>query len=463
MAIDWETERYDAPHNIPGDPAQVAALGKNYRDTADAIKAQAGNIRNLVNGGGWDSDSGREFQKTAGDTADKLEKAYSRYDAAAAALGANVAYPPSTGTWAMSLAHAQDMARAAITKGKEAQHNSKSAQRQIDQATAANGGKPDTSPAAARLADEKSSHDADLIDAEKAMQAARDLRDAQANRAADAIVSAYKNDGLKDSFWDKFKNTVEDLAVSLGHWAGVVAAIFGVLALVFSWVPIVGEVFAAIAAVASVVALVCDVINALDGNGTWMDVGIDVLGVLSCGAGRVLGEAAKGAKFLEVFNGFKGTQLAKGLRFAKAGEAAGLTGSKAGMLAAAKDGIAGLPKAFGGRSLAYGKAALNPMNYVNGMKDGAEAFKANGFLGGLKGAFRPAAFPQTMMSGAGAARYIAWGTVPVALGWSNLAPVKGNPFLNDTYGPNTPDLFGGLKKVAPFGSNGVGSDYKTTY
>ena len=462
MAIDWDTERYDAPHNIPGDPAQVAELGKNYRNTADAIRQQAANIRNLVDGNGWDSDSGREFQKKAGETADKLEKAYARYDAAAAAVGAAVAYPPSTGTWAMSLAHAQDMARAAIRKGQEAQHNSKTMQHQIDQATQANGGKPDTSPAGARMADEKSGYDADLLQAEKDMQAARDFRDAQANKAADAIVNAYKHDGLKDSWWDKFKDAAEDFCVSLGHWAGVVAAIFGVLALVFSWVPVLGEVFGAIAAIASVVALVCDTISALDGKGTWLDVGIDVLGVLSCGAGRLLGDAAKGAKFLEVFNSFKGTQLAKGARFAKAGEAVGYTGGRKAMLALAKDGIAGLPKFGGGRALAYGKAAVNPKLYIAGVKDGMNTFAAKGFVGGIKGAFQPSSFAQSMMSGWGATRYVAWGTVPLAMGWSNLAPVRDNKFVNDTYGPNTPDLFGDLKKVAPFGANGIGPTFETT-
>jgi hypothetical protein len=462
MAIDWDTERYDAPHNIPGDPAQVAELGKNYRNTADAIKQQAANIRNLVDGNGWDSDSGREFQKKAGDTADKLEKAYARYDAAAAAIGAGVAYPPSGGTWAMSLAHAQDMARAAIRQGQEAQHNSKTMQHQIDQATQANGGKPDTSPGGARMADEKSGYDADMLQAEKDMQAARDFRDAQANKAADAIVNAYKHDGLKDSWWDKFKDAAEDFCVSLGNWAGVVAAIFGVLALVFSWVPVLGEVFGAIAAIASVVALVCDTISALDGRGTWLDVGIDVLGVLSCGAGRVLGEAAKGAKFFEVFNSFKGTQLAKGLRFAKAGEAVGLKGGRASMVAASKGGIAGLPKFGGGRVLAYGKAALSPGKYIEGVQNGLGDIKDLGVLGAVKNGLHASNFPQSMMSGWGATRYVAWGTVPLAMGWSNLAPVKGNQFVNDTYGPNTPDLFGDLKKVAPFGANGVGSTFKST-
>jgi hypothetical protein len=460
MATDWDCEVYNAPQNIPGDPDQVGQLGKNYRDTADAIKAQASNIRNLVNGGGWDSDSGREFQDSAGKTADKLEKAYSRYDAAASALGTGVQYPPSGGgPWAESLAHAQDLARAAIRKGQDAQHAGKQAQTQIDQATAANGGKPDTSPGGVRMADTKSGHDADMLQAEQDLQAARDFRDAQANKAADAIVAAYKHDGLKDSWWDKAKDVIEDIAVVLGHWAGVVASIFGVLALIFSWVPIVGEVFAAIAAVASVVALVCDVINALDGNGTWLDVGIDVLGVLSCGSGRLLGDAAKGAKFLEIMKSTRG--LGRGLRLTMASEKTGVSGMKAARA------MAGEVPAFGkgARTLAYAKAAVNPKLYLDGMKDGREFYKTEGLVNGLKQSFKPASFPQLMGSGLGNARQIAWGTVPVALGWANLGAVKEHSWGNDTNGLTTPDVFGDWKKDGflgvPMGANGVGSDFKT--
>jgi hypothetical protein len=452
----------------------VAALGKEYRDTADAIRKQAASIRNLVNGQGWDSDSGREFQKTAGDAADKLEKAFNRYDAAANALGTTVAYPPSTGTWAMSLAYAQQLAKDAIRRGQEAQHNSKTAQNQIDQHNQQQANQPPPPPGTppagpdhvlTKLNDTKAGYDTDLAQAEKDLQHAREIRDQQANKFADAIVNAYDHDGLKDGFWDKvgdvvddIKNFVEDAAQVVGHWAGVAASILGVLALAFSWVPVLGEVLGALAAVASVVALVCDVINALDGRGTWLDVGIDVLGVVSCGSGRLLGNLAKGEKFISVLNGLKGTRgLSKAMRFASAGEAAGITGGKAAKLATANRYIADLPKSGVGRYLAMGTAAVTPKLYVDGIKEGAETFGKLGFKDALKGGI--ANYPTSLMTTGGKLRYFAWGTVPVALGYANLGKIDGdhNPLT-------TASTWNGLDwakhHIPVVGANGVGGGFQ---
>lgn len=469
MVIDWDHEVYNSGDNIPGDPEEVAALGREYRDTADAIRKQAAQIRNLVNGPGWDSDSGREFSKTAGDTADKLEKAFSRYDAAANALGTGVAYPPTTATWAMSLATAQQLAKDAIRRGQEAQHNARSAQGQIDahnQQLAsqppppAGSPPPGPDPALTKLNSSKSGYDDDMRRAEQDLQHARDLRDERANHFADAIVTAYNNDGLKDGFWDKVGAAVEDLAQVVGHWAGLAASILGVLALALSWVPVLGEVLGALAAIASVVALVCDVINALDGRGTWLDVGIDVLGVVSCGSGRLLGNAAKGAKFIEVLNATKGVRgVSKAMRFAKAGEAAGITGGKAAKLATANKFLADLPKSGVGRYWAMAKAGVNPSAYWNGMKDGAEAFGKLGFKGALKDGI--ASYPTSLMSAGGKARYFGWATVPVAAGWANLGSIDAdhNPL-------STASTWNGLDwakhHIPVVGANGAGGDFKWT-
>jgi hypothetical protein len=61
--IDWDTARYDDGDLVPGDPYEVATLGRQLRDTADMIRTQAGNLRNLVDGNGWDSPAGRKFQE----------------------------------------------------------------------------------------------------------------------------------------------------------------------------------------------------------------------------------------------------------------------------------------------------------------------------------------------------------------------------------------------------------------
>ncbi|MFL6111296.1 MAG: WXG100 family type VII secretion target [Catenulispora sp.] len=471
MPIDWDHEVYNSGDNIPGDPGQVAALGKQYRDTADAIRAQAANIRNLVNGQGWDSDSGREFQKSAGDTADKLEKAFSRYDAAAGALGTTVAYPPSTGTWAESLAYAQELAKDAIRRGQEAQHQSKTAQGQIDSHHQQQANQPPPpagvapagpDPVLTKLNNQKAGHDADMAQAEKDLQHARDLRNQQANKFADAIVSAYNHDGLKDGFWDKVGdiiNDIEDIAQVVGHWAGLAASILGVLALAFSWVPVLGEVLGALAAIASVVALACDLVNALDGRGTWLDVGIDILGVVSCGSGRLLGNLAKGEKFFSVLNGLKGTRgMSKALRFAKAGDAASITGGKAAKLATAKGYIAALPESGVGRYWAMARTGVKPSAYWNGMKEGADTFGKLGFKGALKDGI--AKYPTSLMTGGGKLRYFAWSTVPVTMGYANLGEAPGDKGESWTTTSTWDKLDWAKHHIPVVGANGVGGDFK---
>ncbi len=75
---------------VPGDPYEVARLGKELRAMADEIDKQARNIKALASVEGWDSDAGRAFHEIAGDTAGRLKDAYDRYDEAATALGTKV-------------------------------------------------------------------------------------------------------------------------------------------------------------------------------------------------------------------------------------------------------------------------------------------------------------------------------------------------------------------------------------
>lgn len=331
-SFDWHSAVVTQGDLIPGDPYQVAALGKRFRDTADAIQQQAANLRNLVANQNFDdSVSGKAFAKEVGDTADLLTKAFGRYNEAADALGTNVR--PSgphdevswrSGTeWASTLELAQVKAQDALNRGKAADADSQSAQRQIHTAQAnalpmpAPGAPPNPNahpdptntpgangmtPAEQKAQNDKAAADALVNQAGADIQHAIDIRDAEGRAVAGAINDFINADGLKDPehhWWDIDWAT---LIADIGHIAGVVGGIVGILALALSWVPIVGEVLGAIALLAGAVALVCDTISALDGKGNWFDVAIDVVGLLSCGAGRALGTFAKMSKGLEAFN-----------------------------------------------------------------------------------------------------------------------------------------------------------------
>ena len=72
---------------VPGDPEEVAALGRRFRATAAEIDQAASRLRTMCTDEFWDSDAGAAFRQRSDDTAGKLAKAYARYDAAATALG----------------------------------------------------------------------------------------------------------------------------------------------------------------------------------------------------------------------------------------------------------------------------------------------------------------------------------------------------------------------------------------
>lgn len=284
---DWSVLGEDSDP-IPGDPYEVAALGKQMRETANMISKQSANIKNLTDGPGWDSDAGDEFKKTAGDTAGKLLKAYDRYDGAATALGESVDTGNPERNWASALYHAQTEARQLLTKAEHAHADSQGA------ATAlGNLPKNDTSDHTTtqhtQLSKKKSTADGELSSYKRQLGHIKDFRDSHASKAASAIGKIIGHDGVHDTTWDKIAHVLSVVS----HIAGVIAAVAGALSLVLGWVPFLGQALVAIAAVASIVALLCDLALAIGGKGNWLDVGLDLIGCLSFGAGRLLGDGVK--------------------------------------------------------------------------------------------------------------------------------------------------------------------------
>ncbi|MER5789969.1 hypothetical protein [Streptomyces sp. NPDC001980] len=451
--VDWQTARYDDKEFTPGDPYEVARLGKRISDTARLIEEQAGKLNNLVDGNGWDSDAGRAFTTKTGDTVKLLSQSHQRYAAAGAALGSSVPYEPIADTvrenWATALNHAQNRVRSALKKAAAADADSSSYQKQIDQHPSGDDNHPDKQ----KLKRQKEASDGDLDAAKRELRAALDYRDTQAGYAAKAIRDAIDHDGLKDPkhhWWDNWKDWVAEV----GHWAGAIAGVLCVLALVFGAIPVLGEIIVALALVASVVALVCDTVSALDGKGTWLDVAIDVVGVLSFGAGRILGTAAK-----EAATAARGSAALKqflalrelGVDAKVASESAeALTGVKAGKIseALAKGPNSVLPKM---RSIV--KDSLDFKAYYNDIREAItktaqdDGILVKGKLPRLLGlsdaGFRTVAYSR-------AALYQASQILPTAAGVMNVAPLH-------SWEPTSlePNAFDGLKHTNGWGANGI--------
>ncbi|WP_129307516.1 hypothetical protein [Streptomyces sp. L2] len=449
--VDWQTARYDDKEFAPGDPYEVARLGKRISDTAKLIQDQATKLDNLVDGKGWDSDAGKEFRKKTEDTVGLLGKTHKRYAAAGGALGGKVGGAPADDQvhvdWATALEHAQSLVRTALKRAKTADADSSHYQGQLDKHPA-----PDHHPDKQKLKRQKEAADSALDAAKKDLDHALDYRDTQAGYAASAIRDAADHDGLKDPkhhWWDHWKDWVAEV----GHWAGVAAAALGVLALVLSWVPVLGEVLGALALIASVVALVCDTVSALDGKGTWLDVAIDAVGVLSFGAGRVLGTAAKEASVAaRGASAVKDVQLAREVGLnpeAARGLAESLNGIKPGQIGKA---LAEGPSKLLPRMRSVVKESLNAKAYVNDIRVAA------GRLPGEESLLTESAPKLSQiadssfksMARTGQALYYGSQTLPLAAGWLNLAHVhSGEPWITG------PDMFSGVKEIPGLGANGI--------
>ncbi|MET9912732.1 putative T7SS-secreted protein [Streptomyces sp. NPDC006476] len=448
--VDWQTARYDDKEFAPGDPYEVARLGKRIADTAKLIEEQAGKLNNLVDGNGWDSDAGRAFQDKTHDTVGLLTKTHQRYAAAASALGSTVPYEPIADTvrenWATALNHAQNLVRTALKKAQAADADGSRYQKQIDQHPG-----PDEHPDKQKLKRQKDAADGELEAAKRDLRRALEYRDTQAGYAAKAIRDALDHDGLKDPahhWWDNWKDWVAEV----GHWAGVAAAALGVLALVLSWVPILGEVLGALALIASVVALVCDTVSALDGKGTWLDVAIDVVGVLSFGAGRVLGTTAKEAAMAaRASSAVKDFQLARevGLNPATARDLAeALNGVKPGEMSKA---LAEGPAKLLPRMRSVVKETFNVKGYVNDIRDAREVHAAaRAFAEEAPKMSEIADSSFKTMAGQAKTLYYGSQALPLLAGWANLAHThSGEPFVT---GPN---WLQGAKELPVIGAGGT--------
>ncbi|MDX3747856.1 putative T7SS-secreted protein [Streptomyces sp. AK08-02] len=284
---------------IPGDPEEVARLGRDFRRTAESIKKQADEIKALSSVAAWKSKTADEFRTQAEGAEGKLRKAFRRYDAAADALGEKVIDGGSSKEYASELHRAQTMADKALHDAQDADVDQKTSTGAID-------GLPkdtaDDDPNRKKLEKRQEAATSAMERAKRDLEAAKDVRDAAVKRARDAIRTAIDNDGLKDGTWDKFKDWVHDNAgwiKQLVDVLGWVATICGTLSLLVGWIPIVGQALAAvlgtIALIATVISLVGHIMLALAGEGSWFDVALDVVGLATFGIGRGAIAGARGA------------------------------------------------------------------------------------------------------------------------------------------------------------------------
>lgn len=259
----------------PGDPQRITDEVNHLNSVAATILNQISALKKIAGDGG-DPLIGKyadKIRESASDLVGTLQTVHERYKKVASALGG----------WEPDLVTAQAMSLKALNEAEGPYH-------QLQSLNGPTISAPSTSSPTSRQQQELTAHKAAVSKAQGQLSAAiGDLhkavkfRDDRARHWAGKINSA-SDDSLVNSWWDSFKDFI-------GKWAWlikdicmvleVVAAVIAIIALLMSGV---GWLLVA-AFWLTAAALLGRTLLAATGNGSWLDVVMDLVALLTLGIG----------------------------------------------------------------------------------------------------------------------------------------------------------------------------------
>jgi len=267
---------------VPGDPEQISAEAQHLASVAGEITSQVAMLQQIAHSDDEVGQHADKIRSAAGDLATQLDKVVGRYQKVASALDG----------WIPELEQAQAMSVQALDQA-EAPYA------QLNQQVVLPSGPNLTAQQKQAVQDYHNAVNRaqqQLDDAKALLNRATSLRDTQASHYAGLIRSAC-DDGVKDSWWDSFKDWVSQYAgliKDICEALEIAATILAVLALIFSgvgWIVLLGLALTA-------VALVGRTMLAATGNGSWADVIVDAIALITFGVGtgltRLLGKTVDG-------------------------------------------------------------------------------------------------------------------------------------------------------------------------
>jgi hypothetical protein len=378
----WELLGVDSDP-LPGDPYDVTLEARHYNDTARAIKEQVARLRNIAKGSNQlVGDYAPELGKGAGDLADDLDKATGRFETVAAQLT----------RWSPVLDDGRTQTKTYLDDA-------------VDQQSTISANQPPHSPvdpkdtAATTAEDRRKTAHSDATSAltgivsrfntylDGVHSTAKDVAK-QINDAAD--------DKLKNHRFDGFRKWVHDHAGMLKFIADVltfIATIAIVAVLVLSnpagWV--VGIAF-----VATLAAMLIHTTLARQGDGSWVDVGLDAFALVTLGGGAAAGALARGARsarlvvagFGDGSAAFARVSAAARTAFSEAGAFSkfGVWATRSNAVVRTLDGASAFSKAFMNtvtREIPEGASWLSRLSF--GEKEAAGLYKDIGLMTGKYG------------------------------------------------------------------------------
>ncbi|WP_369365117.1 putative T7SS-secreted protein [Streptomyces sp. CG4] len=280
---DWSPLAEEDP--VPGDVHDIRDESTRLGKLAKMISEQVDRLNSISRD---TSELKGEYAGALRDKADELSgrlaKTHHRYDHVSGYLG----------HWADDLEYCQKQADDALQDAKDAQ-------RRIDAHQPPHqtpGRKPDPdhklteAERSAETARKKALEGAqgDLSAARTKLNKATGHRNERAGHWAGKIRRAISKDGLHDKGWDKFKNFMAKHARFFNDLANALSWVATALAVISLFIPGV-NIIGWIAFGFMAGTLLTHTALALAGQGNWVDVGLDVVGLLTFGAGKV---ASKG-------------------------------------------------------------------------------------------------------------------------------------------------------------------------
>jgi len=265
---------------VVADVPEVDARLAHFRSMAEDMRVEGQRLSRISSGESLKGKYADELRSSAGQVSKDLDQVVGRYEAVVSAL---TEYRPALDAGLRGSSEALDEAIDADSARKAAGA--------MPSATAPHGGH--LSPAQEQANQAKSAA-ADAAAAKLAAAKAKlgsvlSALDSAGQAAATTIRKGF-GDGLTDSAWDKFKYAFKKFLQILVKVLTYIGMALAVIALV---IPGVGELVAAAGVAIGAVTLAADAGLKALGGGSWASIGMDIAGLLTCGAAKVLGPAIK--------------------------------------------------------------------------------------------------------------------------------------------------------------------------
>jgi hypothetical protein len=280
---DWSPLGLDSDP-VPGSPETVSAESRHLGQTAQELRTQITMLQQIAGDATLKGQYAGTLRAHAQQLSQDLGKVATRYESAADA----------TDEWSGNLAEAQAASLSALRAAESPYEQLRRLQAPPPPAASA------SAAAQQQYATDKqqyqqaqSSAQAALTDAQRLLGQATTNRDTAGATAARKISDA-SHDSLADSWWDQFKQMISGIANNLKTIAtviGYIATACAILAVILTG-PL-ALVFLLLAGGLLLTELGIHTVLAATGNGSWVDVGLDVAALATLGYGAALDAGAE--------------------------------------------------------------------------------------------------------------------------------------------------------------------------